>query len=122
MTIKLTYLKTGVDKVPQFGITFKEDDNYKAYIRWVYFYLGIYLGRKNSTYFLYPFDLNGRVLKEYKFCNDAERQAKLIANKIKSKLSVAAVGISSISTKKEGCYTNNFNTYYVDENGKKNIT
>ena len=87
MTIKLTYEYSKLDKVKTFGLTFKEHNNYQLYIRWIYYYLGVFLGKKTMKYRLYPFDIQqGKLLKEYKFCNDAQLQALLIANKIKSKL------------------------------------
>lgn len=84
MTIRLTYKYSNLDKEHKFGLTFMQGEAYEAYIRWVWFYLGERLA--NRKFALYPFDLNdGKILKEYQFYNDAEKQAKFIANKILKK-------------------------------------
>ncbi len=77
MKIELSYQYSELDKNHQFGLVL-EDEYYQPYFRWVYFYLGKYL---SDNVRLYPFNV-GKVLKNYKWCNDAEKQAKLIANKI----------------------------------------
>lgn len=82
MKVRLTYKYSELDKEHQFGLTFTEySEVYEMYVRWIYFHLGRLLGNDKIT--IYQFD-SGKVVKEYKYCNDAERQASLVFNKIKS--------------------------------------
>lgn len=80
MEVIVSYKYSTLDNEPQFGLEFTEDnENLKIYIRWVYYYLGVHLGI--AKFPIYSFTIrDGKVIKRYKFCNDAKRQAKLIAN------------------------------------------
>lgn len=81
MKIELSYKYSELDNRNEYGLVL-EGENYEMYFRWVYFYIGMFLNKKVT---LYPFTLKkhkGRLLKSYKFLNDAERQARLIANRI----------------------------------------
>jgi len=78
MTIELSYKYSELDKCHQFGIEFKDLQGWEIYARWVFFYLGVNFGKRHR---LYPYNV-GKVIKEYKNCNDAERQAKLLYNRI----------------------------------------
>ena len=80
MTIQLTYKYSDLDEENQFGLQFFDIEHCETYIRWVYFYLGHFMGGEYIR--LYPF-ASGKVVKNYKFCNDAKRQATLIFNAIK---------------------------------------
>lgn len=84
MKIELSYKWSDLDKEHQFGLVTTGDA--QAYIQWIWYYLEVFLGT-DRRYTLYPFSLTsdwqkGKVLKSYKFHTDAERQAKLIANRI----------------------------------------
>lgn len=87
MEIELTYKLSHLDNEKQFGIKIiNEREVHQVYIRWVFYYLGVYLGIKDK-FRLYPFSLKsdvfkGKVLYQYKYCNDAQRQAKMIVKKI----------------------------------------
>jgi hypothetical protein len=86
MKIELSYKYSQLDKEPQFGLMCEAESIWdEAYIRWIYFYLGEFFGGKRPR--IYPFTINeGRILKNYKMCNDAKRQARLIFNKINKTL------------------------------------
>lgn len=89
MKIELTYEWSELDKHHSFGIVFLESiPSNEIYIRWVYYYLGTMFKDKRPV--MYPFSLlgnkNGILIKEYKDCNNAERQAKLLFDKMKSTL------------------------------------
>jgi hypothetical protein len=84
MKIILTYEYSHLDNNHQFGLEFKDAEYCDVYIYWIWFYLGSLLSEivnHGHDIRLYPFE-SGNVIKEYKFCNNAERQAKLIANRI----------------------------------------
>jgi len=87
MEIEVSYRYSKLDNEKQFGIKILDErEIHQVYIRWVYYYLGAFLGIKSGIR-IYPFSLKddvfkGKVLKKYKYCNDAKRQAKLIFNKI----------------------------------------
>ena len=84
MTIQLSYKYSTLDKVNQFGINIIGCDSAFEiiYIRWVYFFLGSAFANDKS-FELQPYEVyKGKILKEYKFCNSSQRQAKLIINKI----------------------------------------
>jgi len=86
MTIELSYRYSKLDKTHCFGLVFNATENYETYIRWVWYYLGQQLVKKPRNVRIYPFNYNGKVLKNYKFCNDAQRQAVLLSNAIKRRL------------------------------------
>lgn len=78
MEISVSYKYSELDKRQEFGIEILEVKGWEQYINWVYFYLGAYF--KNHPH-IYPYKV-GKVIKVYKNCNDARRQAQLIVNKI----------------------------------------
>ena len=87
MEIELTYRYCKLDKVHEFGIDIiNQNDRSMAYYYWVWFYIGKHL--KKEDFMLYPWSRNhhhdSKVLYRYKYCNDAERQAKMIVRKINS--------------------------------------
>lgn len=86
MKIEIYHKYSELDKEPQFGIEIIDEANQcDAYINWIWFYLGVYLGKNRPTIYPYkPWNWN-RKSKSYKNLNNAERQARLIANYIKSK-------------------------------------
>ena len=85
MQIRLTYSFSLLDNEHQFGIEFIDDQPYhNLYIRWVFFYLGMYLEKKKIP--IYPYSIGIKTFKQYKNCNDAKRQAMLIVNAINKKL------------------------------------
>jgi len=81
MKIELSYKHSKLDKTQQFGLVINGIN--EDYARWVFFYLGKYLGVKEPSIFPYKI---GEILYDYKHLNDAERQGLLIANKIVKKL------------------------------------
>jgi hypothetical protein len=87
MIIELTYKYSELDKDKQFGIVFHNVyPPQENYVRWVYYYLGLMIGEKKPS--IYPFAMRGaKIKKEYKYCADAERQAKLLTNCINKLLS-----------------------------------
>lgn len=84
MTVEISYKYSDLDKEPQFGLVFKDTFHCEDYIRWVWFYLGGLLDRKGYT--IYPYHFSSKIIKKYKYCNNAKRQAMLISNAIKRKL------------------------------------
>jgi hypothetical protein len=86
MKIEIYHQYSKLDNEHQFGIEIIDKDNYyETYINWVWFYLGVYLGKDKLT--IYPHrPLWSKKPKVYKYLDNAERQAKLIADYIKSKL------------------------------------
>ena len=81
MKIELSYQYCDLDKQQQFGIV---PESHQVYINWIWFYMGVLL-REYPAVMLYPFRV-GKVIKKYKYANDAERQAKYIVYQIKKKL------------------------------------
>jgi hypothetical protein len=86
MKIILSYQYSTLDKCHQFGLECTETSGYETYIRWTWFHLGekmadLKINKKPYDILLFPFK-RGKILKTYVFCNSAERQAKLIANRI----------------------------------------
>ena len=86
MKIILSYQYSTLDKCHQFGLECTETSGYETYIRWTWFHLGekmadLKINKKPYDILLFPFKC-GKILKTYAFCNSAERQAKLIANRI----------------------------------------
>jgi hypothetical protein len=84
MKIELSYIWSDLDNEHQFGLV--SEDVPTVYNQWVWFYLGVFLGMEHK-YVLYPFSMlgnwrQGKILKSYKLHTDAERQARLIANRI----------------------------------------
>lgn len=83
MTFELSYRYSHLDNEHQFGIVVNNNTD-EVYVRWIFFHLGAF--KKLHEITIYPFslvkDFKGKVLREYKFCNDAERQAKMIAKRI----------------------------------------
>ena len=84
-TIELTYEYSELDKEHQFGIFVDDPFGRENYVRWVYYYLGVNLGPNGITFYPYRLD-SGKVINKYKFCNDAERQAKYIVKAIHRQL------------------------------------
>lgn len=84
MEIQLTYRFSHLDKEKQIGILSLNDENYATYMKWVWFHLGRMIGDLN--YHIYPYSLipfgGGKIVYTYKFCNDARRQAEMLATKI----------------------------------------
>ena len=85
--IELSYRYSNLDKSHCFGIVFVSQQSYcEIYIRWVWYYLGKELISKPKDVIIYPFNYESKVIKKYKYCNDAKRQAVLLANAIKKQL------------------------------------
>jgi hypothetical protein len=86
MEIELTYRYSELDQRKEFGLIFITDKNYyETYIRWVYYYLGVYLGERKFPLFQFSLMnhyLKGVKTKKYKYCNNAKLQAKIITNAI----------------------------------------
>lgn len=81
--LELTYKYCALDKEKKFGLVFVDDSNFDIYTRWVFFYLGRELSKMTNEPRIYPFKIrDGRVVKKYKFLNNAQRQGKLLANRI----------------------------------------
>lgn len=92
MEIQLTYRYSHLDKEKQIGILFKDGaENYTTYNNWVWFHLGSMIGDLNCN--IYPYSLigfkGGKIVYTYKYCNDAKRQAEMLANKIRKVLFTA---------------------------------
>ena len=82
--IELYYEYSSIDRHHCFGIVTENLNNsafYKNYIQWIWFHIGFNLKYENAR--IYPQKV-GKLLYSYKFCNDAERQGKMIADRIKS--------------------------------------
>jgi len=86
MTIELSYRYSELDKIFCFGLVFNDHQNSETYIRWVWFYLGQELIKVPNNFRLYPYNYDSKVLKNYKYLNDAKRQAIVLANAMKRKL------------------------------------
>ena len=89
MTIKLSYHYSDLDKEECFGIEVNDFKGWETYVNWFWYQLGKELIEVDKEFTIYPYitDWNKpKILKEYKNCNDAKRQALLIANKIKKQL------------------------------------
>jgi hypothetical protein len=76
MKIELSYDYSFLDKERQFGIEIYGLD--ETYSRWIFYYLGCRFGQRIN---LYPYHI-GKTVKNYKYCNNAIRQANLIADRI----------------------------------------
>ena len=88
--VKLSYHYSTLDKTHEFGLETDDLGRTTAYINWFWFYLGnelagLGINEKPWRVSLYPF-AQGKVIAEYKFCNDARRQAIMVAGRIKKKL------------------------------------
>lgn len=83
LQIKVSYRYSDLDKAHQFGVEVIDNQSSDIYIRWVWFHLGAYLYfyTKKDDFRLFPYDV-GTVSFTYENCNDAQRQAKMIANRI----------------------------------------
>ena len=89
MKIELSYIYYSlVDTQHQFGLVTEVEDPYhdEDYIRWVWYHLGAILG-SHTQFILHPLSVKylgdkGKILRSYMDCNDAEKQARQIANKI----------------------------------------
>jgi len=82
--IELYHEYNEVDSCHCFGIVTENLTNSafnKNYIQWIWFHIGFNLKYENAR--IYPYKV-GKLLYSYKFCNDAERQGKMIADRIKS--------------------------------------
>lgn len=90
MKFELSYKYSELDKEPQFGLLIEANAGYENYVRWVWYYLGAHIGT-NRQFELYPYSLHSfnydaikpKTIKDYKYQNDAKRQAMLIHNAIK---------------------------------------
>jgi hypothetical protein len=71
-----------LDKLHEFGVV--DGGCGSAYLMWVFFYLGVYIGREYKKVRLFPFKIYSweNPVKIYKI-NDAERCAQLITQRIK---------------------------------------
>jgi hypothetical protein len=72
-----------LDEVHEFGVT--DGGCGEVYLTWVFFYLGVYLGREYKTKIrLFPYKVYSweNPIKTYKI-NDAEKCAQLITQRIK---------------------------------------
>ena len=78
-SIEISFKFSELDNENKFGIVLNSSEGFKDYDRWIYFYLGEYFAGTKPK--IYPFKV-GKIVKEYKYCNDAKRQAKLIFNAI----------------------------------------
>lgn len=82
--IELYHEYSSIDRRHCFGIVTENLNNtefIKNYIQWIWFHIGVNLQYKNTR--IYPYKV-GKLLYSYKFSNNAERQAKLIVNRINS--------------------------------------
>jgi hypothetical protein len=82
ITYRITHKYSTLDKCHQFGIEMINDSNTSLsenfYNQWVWFHLGSFLMDKPININLYPFSVNIKTKYNFKNCNDAERQAKMI--------------------------------------------
>jgi hypothetical protein len=83
LQIKVSHKYSELDKAHQFGIEIQDNQSSDIYIGWVWFYLGAYLYHytEKVDFRLFPYNV-GTVSFTYQFCNDAQRQAKMIANRV----------------------------------------
>lgn len=79
MKILLSYKYSELDKRPEWGIEIIDGENYEIYVRWIWWYLG------KANISVYPYSV-GSIVKEYKYCNDAKKQAQYIINRINKTL------------------------------------
>jgi len=82
--IELYHEYSSLDRCHQFGIVTENLNGslfIENYIRWIWFHVGKAVQLKNVR--IYPYAV-GKLLYSYKFCNDAERQGKMIAKRINS--------------------------------------
>lgn len=102
--IELYYEYSSIDRRHCFGIVTENLNNStfnKNYIQWIWFHIGVNLQYKNTR--IYPYKV-GKLLYSYKFCNNAERQAKLIVNRINSySLSARVKKLLKTIEKKQPC-------------------
>jgi hypothetical protein len=62
MQIEISHRYSELDSENQFGIYFiDETEIYKIYIRWVFYYLGKYVDKKDIR--IYPFSLKSDIFK-----------------------------------------------------------
>lgn len=88
--VKLSYQYSDLDHTHEFGLETDTLGVSNAYIKWFWFYLGkelagLGINEKPLKVSLYPF-AQGKVIAEYKFCNDARKQAIMVAGRMKKKL------------------------------------
>ena len=102
--IELYYEYSSIDRRHCFGIVTENLNNtefIKNYIQWIWFHIGVNLQNKNTR--IYPYKV-GKLLYSYKFSNNAERQAKLIVNRINSyNLSARVKKLLKTIEKKQPC-------------------
>lgn len=83
MKIELSHKKTPTG-IHEFGIEFIASQN-ENYVRWVWYYLGAYLGPDfnvvKKKHLIIPYQV-GKVVKKYRFVNNASRQAKTLSKAI----------------------------------------
>jgi hypothetical protein len=86
MKFELSHQYSDLDRVHQFGLVITGINHVsdEIYVRWVFYYLGALFGITRH-FRLYPFS-SGNIQKEYKFCNNAERQARMIYTRIQKNL------------------------------------
>ena len=84
MNVEIYHQHSKLDSEHQFGIEIIDENNScETYINWVWFYLGVFMGKDKPTIYPYkPWNWTKKP-KKYKYLNNAERQAKLIADHIK---------------------------------------
>jgi hypothetical protein len=88
MSIELSYKWSDLDKKHCFGLDFTNLPFGETYIRWVWYHLGQLMIAKKQNVLILPYKPgNSKVYKNYKYCNDARRQAALLANAINKKTS-----------------------------------
>jgi len=92
MTIEISYRFSELDKEHHFFIRTKPTDQTNIYawetqyINWIWYYMGK-ANVKTKSVRIYPFsDHNKSKIKSYKFCNDAQRQARLLVEFINRNL------------------------------------
>jgi hypothetical protein len=80
ITYRVTHKYSRLDKCHQFGIEMINDSKTSVsenfYNQWVWFHLGGYIDRCKAH--IYPYSVNKKTLYDFKNCNDAERQSKMI--------------------------------------------
>lgn len=86
--IELYHEYSKIDECHYFGIVTENISNtefIKNYIQWIWYYIGYNSAKiKSKKIKLLPYK-SGKLLKKYKFCNDAEYQSIKIINRINKK-------------------------------------
>lgn len=82
--IELYHEYSKTEKCHEFGLVTENLEGscfMKHYIQWIWFYLALNLKYKEIKLFPYPV---GKLVKSYKFFNDATQQSEMIAKRIDS--------------------------------------